>query len=54
MRRTLAALAVVICTTPLAAQQRAIADTDLYAFRWIAQPQISPDGRQVAFRRAWR
>ena len=51
MRRTLAALAVVICTTPLAAQQRAIADTDLYAFRWIAQPQISPDGRQVAFLR---
>ena len=33
---------------PLAAQ-RAIADTDLYAFRWVAGPQISPDGRQAAY-----
>ncbi len=49
MRCTFAALVIVLGTTPLAAQQRAIADTDLYAFRWIAQPQISPDGRQVAF-----
>src|SRR6266566_7874157 len=49
MRFAFVALAVVLGTTPLAAQQRAIADTDLYAFRWIAQPQISPDGRQVAF-----
>ena len=51
MRFTFVALAVVTGTTPLAAQQRAIADTDIYAFRWIAQPQISPDGRQVAFLR---
>src|SRR5438046_774554 len=33
----------------LRAQQRAISDSDLYAFRWIASPQISPDGRQVAY-----
>jgi len=35
--------------TPLAAQQRAISDSDLFAFRWVASPQISPDGRQVAY-----
>jgi dipeptidyl aminopeptidase/acylaminoacyl peptidase len=52
MRRTLAALAALAAlavTAPLAAQQRAITDSDLYAFRWIAGPQISPDGRQVAY-----
>jgi dipeptidyl aminopeptidase/acylaminoacyl peptidase len=35
--------------TPLAAQQRAISDSDLFAFRWVASPQISPDGRQSAY-----
>ena len=34
---------------PLAAQQRAISDSDLFAFRWVASPQISPDGRQAAY-----
>src|SRR5438094_10329819 len=33
----------------LRAQQRAISDSDLYAFRWVASPQISPDGKQVAY-----
>src|SRR5206468_11551291 len=33
----------------LPAQQRAISDSDLFAFRWVASPQISPDGRQAAF-----
>src|SRR5690349_3756816 len=33
----------------LAAQQRAITDSDLYAFRWIASPQLSPDGRRVVY-----
>jgi dipeptidyl aminopeptidase/acylaminoacyl peptidase len=28
---------------------RAIRETDLYRFVWVADPQISPDGRQVAF-----
>jgi hypothetical protein len=26
-----------------------IADTDLFKFTWIADPQISPDGSTVAF-----
>jgi len=34
---------------PLAAQQRTISDSDLFAFRWVASPQISPDGRQAAY-----
>lgn len=48
MRTTVAVLLAIVSAMPLAAQ-RAIADTDLYAFRWVAGPQISPDGRQVAY-----
>jgi dipeptidyl aminopeptidase/acylaminoacyl peptidase len=29
--------------------RRPIAETDLLGFRWIADPQISPDGRQIAY-----
>jgi len=29
--------------------RRPITETDLYRFVWIADPQIAPDGRQVAF-----
>ena len=29
--------------------RRPIRETDLYRFVWVADPQISPDGRQVAF-----
>ena len=47
--RMLACLALACAATPLAAQQRAITDSDLFAFRWVASPQISPDGRQVAY-----
>jgi dipeptidyl aminopeptidase/acylaminoacyl peptidase len=32
-----------------AAAQRPITETDLFRFVWIADPQISPDGRQIAF-----
>ncbi|HET7746657.1 MAG TPA: S9 family peptidase [Vicinamibacteria bacterium] len=34
--------------TPAAAR-RPITETDLYRFVWVADPQISPDGREVAF-----
>ena len=35
---------------PLAgAQKRAITEKDLFSFVWIADPQIAPDGSQVAF-----
>jgi dipeptidyl aminopeptidase/acylaminoacyl peptidase len=41
-------LALVLCALPAAAK-RPITDTDLFRFVWIADPQISPDGLQVAF-----
>lgn len=31
------------------AQQRSITEKDLFQFNWIGDPQISPDGSQVAF-----
>jgi dipeptidyl aminopeptidase/acylaminoacyl peptidase len=45
----LSAVAAVCGIASLSAQQRAISDSDLFAFRWVASPQISPDGRQVAY-----
>src|SRR5213594_5198411 len=49
MRVLLLALAASCSVVTLAAQQRAISDSDLFAFRWVASPQISPDGRQAAY-----
>jgi len=34
---------------PEPAARRPIAETDLLKLRWIADPQISPDGRQIAY-----
>jgi dipeptidyl aminopeptidase/acylaminoacyl peptidase len=44
-------LAVLLAVLPLAqaADKRPISETDLFRFVWIADPQISPDGTQVAF-----
>jgi dipeptidyl aminopeptidase/acylaminoacyl peptidase len=47
-----AALLVVlaVCTvSPAAAQPRSITEKDLFSLVWIADPQIAPDGSQVAF-----
>src|SRR5712691_6473528 len=49
MRVLLLALAATCAVASLAAQQRAISDSDLFALRWVASPQISPDGRQAAY-----
>jgi dipeptidyl aminopeptidase/acylaminoacyl peptidase len=53
MRRTflaaLACLVLTVPTTPRAAAKRAITETDLLKFTWIADPQISPDGATVVF-----
>jgi len=32
-----------------AAERRPITEKDLLAFRWVADPQISPDGKQIAY-----
>jgi dipeptidyl aminopeptidase/acylaminoacyl peptidase len=42
------ALLALPATLP-AADKRPIAETDLFQFVWVADPQISPDGSQVAF-----
>src|SRR2546430_14918979 len=49
MRVLLFALAATCSVVSLTAQQRAISDSDLFAFRWVASPQVSPDGRQAAY-----
>ena len=33
----------------LSAAKRPITENDLYAFKWVADPQISPDGSQVVY-----
>ena len=52
-RARLIALAVITTlTASLSAttqSPRPITETDLFKFVWVADPQISPDGRQVAF-----
>ena len=51
-RLRLLAVAIGVCATatlPRAQERRAITETDLFSFVWIADPQISPDGSQVAF-----
>ena len=42
-------LLTALVARPLAAQQRPITQDDLYHFKWVADPRISPDGRQVAY-----
>ena len=46
-------LCSLLCASAFAlslfAGTRNITDTDLYRFKWIADPQISPDGSQIAY-----
>ena len=53
MRRQLTALvilaAIASAAAPHAAERRGITQKDLFAFVWVADPQISPDGTRVAF-----
>jgi dipeptidyl aminopeptidase/acylaminoacyl peptidase len=47
----LLALSLAFAFVPVsaAAGTRPITETDLFRFTWVADPQISPDGRRVAF-----
>ena len=38
-----------VAVRPFAAERRPIADNDLFKFVWVADPQIAPDGAQIAF-----
>ena len=40
---------VCVCSLVAFAQKRPITEKDLFKFVWIADPQLSPDGSQVAF-----
>ena len=51
-RVSLLLLIVVSFAAPALAQKRNITETDLFAFVWIGDPQVSPDGSSVAFVRA--
>src|SRR5690606_12501559 len=42
-------LFTLACGVSAQAQKRGITEMDLFRFVWIADPQISPDGSQVAF-----
>jgi dipeptidyl aminopeptidase/acylaminoacyl peptidase len=50
MRRCLVIVLVVLASLPAFSQaRRSITDRDLFRFQWIGDPQVSPDGSQVAF-----
>jgi dipeptidyl aminopeptidase/acylaminoacyl peptidase len=49
---TVFGIACVCAALLSAAEKRPITEKDLFKFVWIADPQISPDGSQVAFVRA--
>src|SRR4030095_4835595 len=46
---TLFLLAVGLFVSPSLAQKLRITEKDLFSFVWVADPQISPDGSQIAF-----
>ncbi len=49
-RRAALLACLLLCTLAAsAADQRPITEKDLFQFTWIADPQVSPDGSQVAF-----
>jgi dipeptidyl aminopeptidase/acylaminoacyl peptidase len=50
MRSLVLLLAAIIALAPSAsAQKRPITDADLFAFNWIGDTQLSPDGRTLVF-----
>ncbi|HEY7516560.1 MAG TPA: S9 family peptidase, partial [Vicinamibacteria bacterium] len=49
LRAALALVALLPAGAASAADKRPIQETDLFRFVWVADPQISPDGKQVAF-----
>lgn len=51
MKRSLAILLLLCASVAAGADRRPITETDLLRFEWIADPQLSPDGAQVAFTR---
>jgi dipeptidyl aminopeptidase/acylaminoacyl peptidase len=48
-RPVLALVALLWPVSALAADKRPLTETDLFRLTWVADPQISPDGKRVAF-----
>ncbi|HET6897363.1 MAG TPA: S9 family peptidase [Vicinamibacteria bacterium] len=48
-RPAAATLLAAALASPALAAGRPITETDMFRFTWVADPQISPDGRRVAF-----
>jgi dipeptidyl aminopeptidase/acylaminoacyl peptidase len=44
-----AAAGILAAAAPSAVERRGVTEKDLFKFVWIADPQIAPDGSQVAF-----
>src|SRR5882762_6320454 len=42
-------VALCLATALPGADRRPITETDIYSFRWIANPRISPDGSRVVY-----
>ncbi len=40
---------IAVCVAASTAPRRPITEVDLLKFQWVADPQISPDGREVAY-----
>ncbi len=49
LMRSKLAFCLLLVSGLSAAAKRPITETDLYAFRWIASPQISPDGSKIVY-----
>src|SRR5215470_6809416 len=53
MKRRLFRAAALLCALPLLAAgpsgKRPITERDILKFRWAADPEISPDGRDIAY-----
>ncbi|MDQ5857785.1 MAG: S9 family peptidase, partial [Acidobacteriota bacterium] len=51
VRRGLAIVMVLVVDVGFlrAADRRPITETDILKFQWVADPQISPDGKEVAY-----
>ena len=49
MNKVLPKLLPLLLLIAMAAQARPITEKDLFRFQWVGDPQLSPDGSQVAF-----
>ena len=49
IRISLLLVVFVFVTSPAFSQKRNITEKDLFNFVWIGDPQVSPDGSQIAF-----